>query len=75
MRNFIRIQEEKDNIEKALAEKNKDEYNIGKMIGEMIQLEIIYNDYLELIEWISKSQENKISKETLLSKIRGEVIM
>jgi hypothetical protein len=58
-------------IEKSKEHKTE-EYALGKLMGEIIQLEIIISDMLELVEWIKGQSE--VNKGMLISKIQGEVI-
>jgi hypothetical protein len=75
MRTLIELQQEKKRIDE-LIEKSKEnkteEYKLGKLMGEIIQLEIMISDIFELLEWIKNSKEFK--KEPLISKIQGETI-
>jgi hypothetical protein len=75
MRTLIELQQEKKRIDDLIErskENNTEEYKLGKLMGEIIQIEIIISDIFELLEWIKNNKEFK--KELLISKIQGETI-
>lgn len=77
MRTLIELNQEQQKNEEKI-EKGKKHFNgdfgLGKAIGESLQLEIIRGDYHELLEWIKGHKEDSVPKDTLISKIQGEVI-
>ena len=73
MRTLIDLKTELHKLEEKMeANKGNGGYTVGKTYGQILELEEAVNDFRELVEWIQKSE--KVNKEMLLTKVRGEVI-
>jgi len=76
MRTLIDLKAELHKLEQKMEEtkNNGENYQNAKMFGQMLELEEMINDFSELVEWIQKHKGDTIDKETILTKVRGEVI-